>query len=77
MKTEITTDNICKIFELSRRFALYCIENKIPSEVTGTINDDLRNIWYDKRTEYIKEHWNDITLEEVREASGYKIKLEK
>ena len=40
MKTEITTDNICKIFELSRRFALYCMENKIPSEVTGTINDD-------------------------------------
>lgn len=76
MKTELSTDNILKILELSRRFALYCIENNIPSEVAGTVNDDLRNIWYEKRTEYIKENWHKVLIDEVRKFTGYKQNLE-
>lgn len=61
MKTiELTSENICKIFELARLFALECIKTGNNGEIAGYPNELIRNQWYEDRAEFINKNWNNV-----------------
>ena len=62
---DLTTENLLKINELCRLFAIYAIKHNISSEIAGKPNVALRHEWYDKRTKFIEDNWNAKWLGEM------------
>ena len=58
---ELNQQNIYKIFDLGRLFALHCIEEGFSGGVAGSPDEEripLEKEFYDRREKFIAEHWD-------------------